>query len=900
MKNKEDYKYRLYLLLGYTLTFTIVCIGIFLPFLQEHKSFMWKADGLFQTFSSMVYVSDYYKSILSGLLQWSFNPKMIDFKIGLGYDVFTTLNYYGLGDPLLLFSVFFSKDNMYIFYNSLVIIRLYLAGIGFILYCSKMNKGKFQSLIGAIIYVFCGFAVVAGEKHPYFLNGMIYLPLLLIGVENILKKKKSYLFTIMIFISVVSNYYFFYMLTIMVFLYAFIRFVDIYRMDWKKNIGNILARGILQYIIGILLAGFALVPTINAFLNNARGTTGTYDSGFKYSMKYYKKFVYAFFSTPLDVNSDFTFLSYAPICFFAILFLYFYRENLKKYIPLKFGYALATLMMLTPIAGYIMNGMSYPSNRWVFGYSFLTAFVVVCVLEDFLKVSIKRLIPMIGVSLLLVLLYLQMGTVRERFPIIGVGYLIIMIAALVGISKIKSINIKYGIVLMVTMMAVTTFGYYQNSPQGKDYVNQFRENGEAINIIENCPQISIDLSTVDAFYRIGSYGNQVENQSLIIGYNGTSSYYSLVDGNILTYMKDMELTSMEQPHRFYGLDERTYLGAFAAVKYYAFEAEGMQEKQIPYGYQEISRKIRENSDVTDVVYENLYTLPIGYTYDKEISTDYYNTLSSVQKQQAMLQAVVVEETDNNSGDTLKYSEEQLEYALDETNGITWNKETEILKVDNTTSTLTILFQGKKDCETYVRLSGLDAEDTDATHFTASVTSQNAEAKLYLTNSKYRWDLERENYLVNLGHNNEGNTTCTITFKEPGEFELKNIEVISLPMADYEEQVVKLGEEALTNVQISNNRVAGDINVSQDKTLCFSILYNTGWKLKIDGVEAPLYKANTMYMATDVSKGTHTIELTYQTPGMKTGSLISLITVIALVGTAVFAHFNRKSVLVQKN
>jgi len=269
IKGKSQYKLRT--IAGYTIAFIIASLGVFMPFLLEHKSFMWKADGLYQTFTVMTYVSEYYKSILSGLLHGSFNSKMIDFQLGLGYDVFTTVNYYGLGDPLLFFSVFFHKENMYIFYNSLVIIRLYLAGLVFILYCRKIGKEDFQAIIGAVIYVFCGFAIVAGQKHPYFLNAMIYLTLILIGLENILKKRKSYLFTLMIVVSFVSNFYFFYMLTIMAFVYAVIRFFDLYRSEWKKSITNVIFRGIVQYLLGILLAGFALIPKIYAFMNNEGG-----------------------------------------------------------------------------------------------------------------------------------------------------------------------------------------------------------------------------------------------------------------------------------------------------------------------------------------------------------------------------------------------------------------------------------------------------------------------------------------------------------------------------------------------------------------------------------------------------------------------------------------------------
>lgn len=898
MEKNKKIKQRAGFIAAYTVVFVIACLGIFLPFIQENKSFMWKTDGLFQTFSAMVYISDYYKDIINQLMNGTFNPEMISFNIGLGYDVFTTLNYYGLGDPLLIFSALFSKDNMHIFYNSLVIIRLYLSGIGFILYCAKMKSGKYPTLIGAVIYVFSGFAIVAGEKHPYFLNAMIYLPFLLIGIESIIEKKKSYLFTTMIFISVVSNYYFFYMLTIMVFLYAFIRFIDVYQRQWKENILNILIRGVVQYLLGILLAGFALIPTIFAFLNNARGTTGEYNSGLTYGLNYYVKLAYSFFSAPYDVNGNFTFLSYAPICFFVIIFLFCYRENFRKYIAVKCGYILATFMLLTPVAGYIMNGMSYASNRWVFGYSFLTAYVVVLVIDDLLGLSAKKLIPMCGLSILSLLSLIKLGSYRTPFIVLGVIFLNIMILSLIIITKFKRNAIKYSVVLMVTIFAVISFGYYQNSQYGYNYVGEYRKNAEAINLIEDTPQASIDLEADEEFYRIGNYGNKVENQSLTMGYNGTSSYYSLVDGNILKYILDNEITTIRQPHRFFGLDSRTYLDTLASVKYYAFEENSMEEKRRPFGYAEIDRKRRKNSEKTDVIYENEYMLPFGYTYDKKISTDFYNTLSSVRKQQAMMQAVVVEAPEIDFKDTIKYSEDKIDYRIQEDNGIMWNKETGAISVDEDTSTLTITFDAIKNCETYIRFVGLDIENSGSGHFTANIITNQAQSKLNLTNSKYRWDLQRENYLVNLGHNNEGNTSCVISFAKPGEYELKDIEVYSLPMQDYVEQVNNLAQEVMTDVKFSNNKISGNINVKKDKVLCFSMLYNTGWKLKIDGEDSNLYKANTMFMAADIKAGNHTIELTYQTPGIKAGGLITMLTLLTL-GIFIGVDFVKRRKMEQK-
>lgn len=884
-----------YLIFVYTIFFFICCIGVFLPFIRENKGLIWAQDGLYQTFTAMVYIGDLYKTFISEMFSGKFTPVMMDFNIGLGYDVLTTFHYYGLGDPLLLLTVFFSKDNMYLLYYSLVILRLFLSGFGFILFCLKMERGRYQVLVGALVYVFSGYAIAAGERHPYFLNAMIYLPFLLIGVEDIINKKKSSFFTIMVFISLVSNFYFFYMLTIMVFIYGFIRFFDVYRTKWKENIVSILFQCILRYFVGVLLAGFMLIPTIYAFLNNARGVSKAYNSGIIYNLQYYVKFIYGFFSPVYDINGNFTLLGYAPICLILIIYLFFYKENKKKYLVLKYYYILGTLMLFTPLAGYIMNGMSYSSNRWVFGYSFLTAFVIVSILDDFLSVSVKRLLPIGILASVFFIIAMINQDVRETFSVLGPIFLVLTVVLFGIITKINKHIYKYRVLIVLTMVSLVVFGYYKNAPFGMNFSKQFITNGEEINLLEKSPLSAINDNQNTSFYRIGSYGDKIENQSLILQYNGTSSYYSLVDANVVEYLNDMEITTIRQPHRFYGMDARTYLEALASVKYQAFEEGSGDENRIPYGYEKIDNI---NSVQTDnkriAVYQNKYVLPIGYTYDKKISKDYYNKLNSIEKQQAMLQAVVVDSVvQKESKGVIEYSEQKLDYRLSNLEGVIWDQEKGTLKAESKNSNFSITFDALKDCETYIRLEGLDIERAKENSFIAKIESGNVNSKLYLTNSNYRWDLDRENYLINLGHNNSGETTCTITIGNPGEFKLANIEIYSLPMINYVNQVAKLKDEALTNVKIKNNKVIGEVEVSKNKILSFGILYNKGWKLKIDGEKADLYKVNIMYMATDIEKGKHVVELNYQTPGQKIGLVVSIGTSLILLINQIYKKIRKK-------
>ena len=59
-------------------------------------------------------------------------------------------------------------------------------------------------------------------------------------------------------------------------------------------------------------------------------------------------------------------------------------------------------------------------------------------------------------------------------------------------------------------------------------------------------------------------------------------------------------------------------------------------------------------------------------------------------------------------------------------------------------------------------------------------------------------------------------------------------------------------------------------------VCFSIPYSDGWKAYVDGNEVKLHHANIAYMAIEIESGEHQYELVYETPLLKSGMYISVV------------------------
>lgn len=60
---------------------------------------------------------------------------------------------------------------------------------------------------------------------------------------------------------------------------------------------------------------------------------------------------------------------------------------------------------------------------------------------------------------------------------------------------------------------------------------------------------------------------------------------------------------------------------------------------------------------------------------------------------------------------------------------------------------------------------------------------------------------------------------------------------------------------------------------------FSIPYDRGWSVLVDGKQVKTICANVGFLAIPIYAGQHEIEFTYMTPGLRLGILISFIAVV---------------------
>jgi len=100
--------------------------------------------------------------------------------------------------------------------------------------------------------------------------------------------------------------------------------------------------------------------------------------------------------------------------------------------------------------------------------------------------------------------------------------------------------------------------------------------------------------------------------------------------------------------------------------------------------------------------------------------------------------------------------------------------------------------------------------------------------------------------------------------------------------DLETQAKKLQSQGMEITFFDTDRIEGTVTAEKDGVLLFTIPFDGGWTLKIDGEKIPLSKVAGYLSGAEITAGTHEIEMVYTVPGIVIGGVISGIGVIILL------------------
>lgn len=895
----------------YTLMFLLMCIVAFLPFFTEGKSFVWGAgveDGLSQHFSALAYygeaLREFFRNLLAG------HPKLVmwDMSLGYGADILSTLNYYAIGDPLNLLYGFVSPKNTETMYDFMILLRMYLAGITFIIYARKMKKRSYGTVIGALVYVFSGFCFRLGLRHPFFINPMIYFPLLCLGIEKIYQRERPYVFIFAVCVSAMSNYYFLYMLTIFAVIYAWIRFYKYTEENKIKTFFLTILKFGIYYTLGIAMAAVILLPSVIGFLGNGRyGKGADWKSLIVYPGKYYLLFIENFIGYG-NMGSN-TNAGYLPIVGIVVLFtLFSQRMKHKKY---RAAFIASIIALILPIFGYAFNGFSYANNRWAFALSFIVALLTAEMYPRLFVMSKRQQIG-IGAGIIIYTVFciivnasgeeiLKNKGIMAACGLIAVFYILLLIFQRLGYDTQKRIvRVSMAILLLIS---VRVHGYYRFDPKGYAYTQEFMDQGQAYRTLKEDNIRMLSKVNDPSVYRVHAEGYRYKNYGLINHLNTISGYYSITAKCVTDTIKGYDTLGMQYADKYKGVDQRLGLLSLAGVKYITVAHNSQVAKDVssmgdvPYGVE----KLRKKGNIT--LYKNKYALPFAYAYDSYMTEQQYEQLNGIGKEQAMLAQIIlnqhpadkeIQHNEQRNGpdiQTISLPETRIsspkgkKYA-DITVPVEKDKET-YLYFKN------LVYHGKKNGDDKFILTGRKGTKG------ILVTQNDVQQKIHIQSTFNPYYFGRKDYIVKINHQtSKAKEKVRLNFLSPGEYEFDDISLITVPKKDVLARLKERKENSMKQIQYEGNHFRGVYHAKKDQILCVTIPYSKGWKATVNGNRTKIYKANGMFMGIIMKKGTQSVKLDYETPGLKIGAWISLVAWIGLGIYGLYFEKYRKKLLNQ--
>ena len=867
-------------------------------FRYEGRTILFKWDGIYQHYLAFYRMCDYGKAIF---FEGAF-PGFFDFFIGQGNDVFTTLGCYDLTDPVSVIAgalIFLPRLDRF---TVMVFIKFYLIGIAFWAYCRAVGiRDKRAIMAGALTYVFSGAVLFMFPRHPNYINWAYFLPLLLASIELYRRRGRRLPLIIVVFLNIITSYYTFYMNAVLAVLYVFFLSVSGLGKSEKKVpyiLGEISRwfRIAGLFLTGGLLAAVSLLPTICAYLVNARVANAT---GYTLSALHYEPFFYlkilAEFFTPLEYPP---YTSYIGLNAVALIPLILFFLTRGKHRHLKWQIVSTAAMLGIPMAGRILNGMGYATNRFSYALVFYLAAALTVWAEEAGEKAHGRGRLALGTALAAGYVLWQAYLYVYPLDPVGdisfdVGRKLVIVMLAVGAAAVLFAEFskkRFRLLAFDTAAFICgVIGVWATFDPGiANYMKAFagRENAEEY-FTDQSIGLMKDTDLTD-FYRVEK-AELSQNPEIFNHVRGTSVWYSLLPQTITDYYEGLGISPVLQNCRFGGLGSRPDLMELAAVRYYT--AEDRDTLFLPDGY---VRTQKAGSGFR--VYKNETSLPLGYTYKEVLSEAAFDELNEADRGLALMQGILLNDRENTE-ESLRptASAKELPFRRGTFGNVIFTKYSKggysCTSVGDGGFVNFELADVPEDHELILYLKNIRLKPGSTDYLTVTSShyggGKSVVMSTRLTTEMSNWHVTRGNIVLDLGQTVAGPNTVVLRIWDAASITMDDIKILAIPSSAYDEGYERLSECVLEDIEVTADRITGRIDVPDHRWLQFAVPYSRGWTARIDGKVVPLYRSDYLYMAVELEAGEHDVELTYLTPGLKEGFLISLVTaaVLLLLGGA---------------
>lgn len=843
MKNKKVLYYLLsFFIPALLITIIYACIGIY-PFGKKSLLTVDLAGQYVAFFNA-------YKNIFSEGISIFYS-----FSKTLGGNMFGLITYYLLS-PVNLILLFFSRTNITEAIFLINVVKIGLCGLTAFTYFRKTFKDQsFVPLVFSLVYALCAYNIVYSQ-NLLWLDGVIILPLVFLGIDRLIEKEKPMLFYGMLTLTIFCNYYIGYMTCIASLAYFLYKLYlkNNYKLSLKDNKKDI----IYFFKYALLAVGTTMIILLPSIFSLMAGKAGSSISEFIPKQIYpsieliSRMFIGSFNNSDLSGGCPNIFIS-----LFMIVLVLFYFFNTKIPKQERKASLIFILFFIISFTFYsvdiIWHTFQHPAG-FPFRYSFIYDFVLLIIAyKSYININgvdkkwFKKAIP--GVVVITLIMDKLMYNSNMYYKIIASGVLIVIYILYLYYSKKQNIN-KIIIALITLEMAVNGLLVvcnmkYQDRSEYVDFVNSY---GQVIDKIKE---------NDNDFYRIEKNYSYSTNDSLLLNYNGISHFSSTYEG-----------TNNELLGDYLGIFNRFYITNYNGstpvtnsifnIKYL------LLNEEINY-YNKID-SYKTNTD-NIYVYQNQYNLPLGFMVNDKLKTLELKELKPFENQNNILKAMTGRDVD------AFLQNKNVTYNLNNVKLKENSKEPLTYNIINSNYAASIKYKVK------VEHGGL---------LYAYVSSDYNKKVDIKVNGKSIIDTSNQNdYRYNILELGEYNVDDEIDFEIillDSSIKFNDVVFYTLDKDNFEKQIEILQNHNSLNIEKFNiDYIKGSVNVENDNEILYtSIPLDKGWTVKVDGKKVDKTEIFNSLIGIELSKGKHVIEFNYIPRGLYAGGFVSIVSLFLVI------------------
>ena len=874
------------ILVSYTIAFIVVAAIAFAPLLIYGKSFLNYTDGLPQQFVSFIDVGQTVREMLAEVFGGG-GVSLPWYDLSIGYGASRSYPF----DPLVYVSVFVPEGYTEAAFNAIVVFRLWLAGAATLPLSRSLGVRNGWRVIVALLYAFgsCG---LNSFLQVQFVNQVIAFPLVVWSALLLLNKGTPWWhITVCAATCLINGIYTLYMMELMVAVYIVVRFV----VDREKPL--VWVKTLLFFAITIAVALVISAPTvfpaIQGFLSIDRLSVA-YDKPSLYSPLYYQR-MFAGFLKMYFAERDW-FFGYGALALICCAFLFGERGDRKLRI-LRALLIVGTVFLCVPLFGSMFNGFSYVANRWVFGFALLIACITGFAGQKLFNGASKKSLAVVAAVLVVytvLMALLPEARGKAAWLQLAIAWVLLAIAAWAFMKStgdfggVRSSAPKVA-VAFITVIALGMNVFLFLAPAGSNWQNRLVPAGEAYaRVAEQTPaRMAADESdelvrydrSVSLFSSISTIGLST---SRISNAYGIDFYRSLYDNDVDRFHAQLGLAESGVPSFYCTLDGRAALLQVLGVGYYAAPSDDAMP--LAYGV---------NPDPVDSIdtyangvvelFEVEQASRMAIVFDGAISAEDYQALSPLQKQEALLQGVVLEGLADGDGLDVSITSKPLDFkVVDVGEGVSIDDGDVVVSKGGATIGLSV--EGAANVETYLYVEGLGfapfsprecydderwaalSESEQAKVMSADrtwtqpgtigieVESDFSRGVLYVQTPYSHLYGGKDTWLWNVGYSEESPSRIVVRFQQPGVYSFSDFQVLAQPQETLDAAKTAFSSTPVSNLSYSNDSIACDVLADDGQYLLFSVPYSDNWSATVNGEPVDVLKADTAFMAVKLSEG----------------------------------------------